>query len=136
MTPEQKFWNLIKDHIPGHVQRIESVVGVGVPDVNYSYEGRETWIELKANIGLNFATTGDKLELLDHIHKWKIRLSQFMWHYARYKSGGRVLICTRDNDNVILLECVGNIRYLVLCSLPKPWNWDVLESHLKGWRSL
>lgn len=33
--------------VPPHWDRIESVVGSGIPDLNWSWNGKEGWIELK-----------------------------------------------------------------------------------------
>lgn len=45
---EAGLWNYIRDHVPGpDWVRVENSVGPGTPDVNYSYDGSEGWIELK-----------------------------------------------------------------------------------------
>lgn len=142
MTPEQKFWQLIKDHVPGHVIRVESVVGSGVPDVNYCHQGNEMWLELKANIGLNLdniprlksvpGLVGYTFKLSENVHKGKIRDSQLIWHSTRVKNGGYVLLATRDKDFIHILVCSGYDTYTILYSGKKPWDWVLIERVLGG----
>lgn len=78
MNAETKFYNKIKDHLPGHVQRIESSSGSGVPDVNGCCNGQgEYWLELKI--------------VLEH-RGVVLRKEQYAWGMRRNNSGGRVLV--------------------------------------------
>ncbi len=44
---EKKFWSKLRKEMPGVVDRIENCVGVGMPDVNGTYNGQDYWVELK-----------------------------------------------------------------------------------------
>ncbi|HBP66248.1 MAG TPA: hypothetical protein DD730_18810 [Desulfosporosinus sp.] len=126
MTPEQKFWQLLKPHIPGHVNRIENSASVGIPDVNYCYNDRETWLELKANVNWLCQVR----DVLDHPNK--IRDSQLIWHNQRFFHGGsRILVATRDGDSIKIISALGAYRYFVEGVFPKPWDWSSIEGILK-----
>ena len=83
---ESGLWATMKKGVSrfGDFQRIESVVGSGVPDVNYCVGGNEGWIELK------------------HVKAWpkrsrtnvpiEYRSEQPVWWYNRRKAGGRVWV--------------------------------------------
>ena len=129
MTPEQKFYYLIKDHIPGHVNRIENSTGVGIPDVNFCFDGLETWLELKANINLLVA----EQEVIDiPFGTKKLRDSQIIWHGQRTKAGGRVLVAIRDDSTIKILKCLKMHTYRVLLVQKKPWYWDTITATLEG----
>ncbi len=115
MTPEQKFWQLLKPHVPGHVVRIENSLGSGIPDVNYCYMGRECWIELKAGS--------------------KLRTSQRIWRETRVRNGGKVFLIERIGSVIVLTEfvnLVGNTVYGIETVVPKPFDWSRIENLLKG----
>src|SRR5690348_15084234 len=106
MTPEQKFWQLLKPHIPGHVNRIENSVANGMPDVNFAYGGKETWLELKANV--NWLYT--EFEIVERPKG--LRESQLIWHNQRKLYGdSRILVITRDKDIIKILEALGKYKY-------------------------
>ena len=48
---ESGLWDTIQKNLgktPGlHMERIENLIGIGTPDVNLCYKGREAWVELK-----------------------------------------------------------------------------------------
>ncbi len=127
MTPEQKFWQLLKPHVPGHVDRIENSASVGIPDVCYCYRGLTTWLELKAK-----PIRGEVGTIIETPSC--IRVSQVIWHDQRKFHGGRVLVATRFEDTIVLLtkfHMPG--RYKVnLVQTTKPWDWEAFESVLKG----
>ena len=113
MTPEQKFWQLLKPHVPGHVNRIENTVGVGIPDVTYCYQGTETWIELKAGSVL--------------------RDSQYIWHHQHALAGGIVYLIQRDKDIIAVRKATAILKeYILIGYFHKPWNWATIEAILKG----
>lgn len=129
MNPEQKFYYLIKDHLPGHVNRIENSTGVGMPDVNFCFKGQETWLELKANIGL--LTEVNELIQIPFSSK-RLRDSQIIWHGKRVLQGGRVLVAVRDGGTITILQCKGMHQYKTLYVGKKPWNWEAITSILEG----
>jgi hypothetical protein len=113
MTPEQKFWQLLKPHVPGHVNRIENTVGNGIPDVNFCYKGKETWIELKAGS--------------------KLRDSQKIWHQQRALAGGRVFVIERALTVIRITRATELLDvYLEVERFPRPWDWTTIEAILKG----
>ncbi len=74
---ESKFYQEIKKALPNvHFQRIETNVGLGVPDLNGCIDGIEFWLELKVR-------SGTALGLSKFQKSWIIR---------RGKAGGRVFI--------------------------------------------
>lgn len=128
MTPEQKFYYLIKDHIPGHVNRIENSTGVGIPDINFCFNGLETWLELKANI--NLLVVPDEVIQIPFGTK-KLRDSQIIWHGQRTKAGGRVLVAIRDDSTIKILQCRKMHEYKVLLVQKKPWIWYEITAYLE-----
>lgn len=129
MTPEQKFYYLIKEHIPGHVNRIENSTGVGIPDVNFCFDGLETWLELKANVNLLCA---EEEVIQIPFGTKRLRDSQIIWHGQRVNAGGRVLIAIRDGDTIKILLCRKMHEYRVLLIQKKPWMWDTITATLEG----
>lgn len=77
---EQQFYRYMRDKFPGHVQRIENTVGVGMPDLNLCHNGREVWIELKVFVD-------DKVLL---------RKEQHAWMSTRAKNGGDCYVFALD----------------------------------------
>ncbi len=130
MTPEQKFWQLLKPHIPGHVNRVENSMGSGMPDVQMCYNGVDTWIEVKAKQLLP-----KENRLGDNILGMYIpclRDSQLIWHSQRRLHKGRTLVIGRHEDTITGLSCCGYMEYICLLHEPKPWNWDKIERFIKG----
>ena len=60
---------------PYHIQRIETLTGRGVPDVEVCFRGRLFWLELKAG-------TSDPL----------LRPEQYAWIRRRHRCGGGVAV--------------------------------------------
>lgn len=74
---ESKLYQEIKKLLPNaHFQRIETSVGLGVPDVNGCLDGIEFWLELKVS--------SNKRSVLSKYQK--------AWIIRRGKAGGRVFI--------------------------------------------
>ncbi len=105
MKPEQSFHNWVKDHIPGHHQRIESIAGSsGIPDLSVCYKGSETWLELKVPVegkvilrkeqyawGLRRAVNGGSVWVVANfgawIYLWKFEIK--IWRVAPYGKDGK-----------------------------------------------
>lgn len=83
MTPEQKFWQQVKEHLPGHVTRIENAAGNGMPDVNVGFNGRDYWIELK------IAKSRDTV---------LIRKEQRVWMMYHLKFGCKVAVLAKHRE--------------------------------------
>lgn len=88
---ETQFWNLLKDHLPGDVSRIENLADSGTPDVTGAYynllmkKAIDYWIELK--VCSNKKKLRDPTDLcLD---------SQLIWHFRRGKLGTLIYIMVR-----------------------------------------
>ena len=78
--PEAKLWQDVKKGLKdAHLVRIESRVGLGIPDVNGCIDGKDFWLELKVIKGNS------------------LRLSKFQkaWIYERLRSGGTVFVLAR-----------------------------------------
>ena len=74
---ESKLYEDLRKALPNvHFQRIETNVGLGIPDVNGCGKGIEFWLELKVSSGT------------------ALRLSKFQksWIIRRGREGGRVFI--------------------------------------------
>jgi hypothetical protein len=125
MRPEQALYNLIKDHLPGHHQRIESIAGVGAPDIELCYEGKSCWIELKVPAN-------------KYVSEWTmLRPSQQVWHLRRVKALGNVFLLFRISDTICLTKGMltisgEKVMYQYLWSQTKPWNWEVFRTELIG----
>ncbi len=88
MRPESKFWEYLRNRLPGHTVRAENTAGNGMPDVTACWQGKDIWIELKV-FGAG---------------EWsKIRKEQRIWGLQRAGEGGKVFIvalCPDDNIRV------------------------------------
>lgn len=123
MKPEQLLWQLVKPYIPGHYNRVENAAGVGMPDVNFCHEGRESWLELKVARGGH----KDPLSLLEP--------EQIIWHMKRVHEQGRVYVMVRDSNWLTLFKATYGSRvqcnYAQVWRGQKPWVWDELQDILK-----
>lgn len=84
----KKFCKLLQYH--GHVQRIESLTGSGIPDVNLCIGGRELWIELK------------------RADTYIIKPSQLLWIHRRNTHGGAALIVIGSQLQATAYAVVGD----------------------------
>jgi len=124
---EQKLWDTMRRRKPSSIwlQRVENVVGEGMPDVYVSDIG--AWIELKAPRG-----TGAVL-----LDTSKLRQSQINWHAKAYvhQIKSYILIRTTKTGNIYLVP--GEYAYAInLCtadtaedmSVANHWEgiWEVL----------
>ena len=66
----------------GHWTRVENIAGVGIPDINFFYKGKDIWIETKVAKGQRVI----------------FEASQVTWYKQRYKYGGDYLIFVRKDD--------------------------------------
>ncbi len=128
MKPEQQLYQLVKDHLPGHYLRIESVASVGAPDIELCYEGVSCWIELKC--------PPKEMMIWD-----MLRPSQQIWHLKRFKQHGKVFIIYRIANTILLLKAVRiatqhsfitKLDYEVIWRANKPWDWTMFFTYLVG----
>lgn len=82
MRPEAKFWDYLRDKLPGHVSRIENSIGNGMPDFNLCHDGIEIWVELKVS---------DELAPV-------VRKEQRVWGFNRSRSGGKCFVVALHNS--------------------------------------
>ena len=87
---ESALWKTLKKHLSsrGHLIRVESSVGLGVPDVNYCFSGKDGWIELKEI--KQFPKRPDTPVRLPHFTS-----AQRNWLRRRAQCGGRVFVLVR-----------------------------------------
>jgi hypothetical protein len=124
MKPEQKFWQLVKDHVPGEKDRIENMAMDGMPDVSAAWEGSDFWIELKVS--------GNKKKLADVAGL--CRPAQRVWHYARFRQGSKIFVAVQYSFAVVLYRCKGYRVYeqIAYCPSTGPgYNWNLFENNLK-----
>lgn len=124
MKPEQLLWQLVRPHVPGHVDRVENAVGVGMPDVHTTYRKRSIWIELKVA-----KWTGQPvIELMEP--------SQRVWHVKCTNHGGVVLVLVREGDALHIYQAIlwkaTECAYLCRWSGLKPWDWYQFSSIFSG----
>jgi hypothetical protein len=50
---EKELWQLIRRNVPGHLLRIENLIGAGIPDCHLTHKGKQVWLELKIGKGNN-----------------------------------------------------------------------------------
>lgn len=110
---EKNFWSSIQTYFQGHVQRLESSTGAGVPDVNICWMGREYWLELKV--------VTPRTGIL-------IRREQWAWHNRRMNSGGKCFLLALDEKMnacffaptfIVNVEPYGKANKYVLVSNPE-----------------
>lgn len=120
-------------------ERIESMIGAGIPDINYCINGVEGWIELKS-------PTEPKREhtpLFGSNHR--LLQSQMNWHLTQRRAGGIsfVLICTEHwwlliegkHADVINDLTLWQLIDLAVWSAARPVKyatlWSSLREHLQ-----
>jgi len=123
-----------------HWQAIElGVVGRGVPDTNFCWQGAEGWIEMKA-------TTS---------HAVGLEPEQVGWILRRMRAGGRVFVATRrrheggprlgpavdelwmhEGWDAAVLRAEGLLAAPPVLHMeggPSLWDWDLVQSTLTDW---
>lgn len=124
-----KLNQLLRKHLPEvDWVRIESgSTGLGIPDLNYAFDGREGWIELKE------VKAGFKIGM---------RPQQVAWIERRVRHGGKVLVMVRKEDEVwlfggylvrsLLIDGlrIGNAALVHSSGQPATWDWATMRSHL------
>lgn len=90
---ESVAYKLLKKHMPqpkDRLDRVENVCVDGMPDVNFTAQGVESWIEMKSPVEPKRPTT----PLFGSNHK--VSQSQMNWMLRQRQAGGRcwILICS------------------------------------------
>ncbi len=87
MTERQGAWEPLRKALPHvHWQRLENLVGSGVPDVNGCLNGIEAWVETKLIKG----------------NQITFQPFQPAWLLKRLHHGGRVFVLARKDDTLML----------------------------------
>ena len=136
---EKTDYKLLKKHLPqGHdrLERIENVVGVGTPDINYCIEGVEGWIEMKSPKEPKKSSS----KLFGDNHK--LNQAQKNWFLRQRNAGGKafILICTDKRWMLIkgdyLVDIINDLSandlWDIACWVSfKPIDWESLREVLK-----
>lgn len=114
---ERDLWHTLRERMKtfGHFDRIENMVGVGMPDVTYAVQGAEGFIELKWRA--RWPRTPADVVTLDHFTP-----QQRIWIKQRRKAGGRVYV-------LLLVDCKPR-EYLLL-----PGEWAAAHLGLTATRA-
>jgi hypothetical protein len=119
--PEAKLWQDVRKGLKeAHLVRIESRIGLGIPDVNGCINGKDFWLELKVIKGNS------------------LRLSKFQYTtlFRSLRAGGNVFVLARPLSGSVLK--VYDCRNVVtgpgfpfpVLTLEKPYDWSKLISIL------
>ena len=109
---EKDLWRLVKDRLPGEAERIENLVGAGVPDVS-GVCGYDYWVELKV--------CRTKLPRVPTVICEPL---QVQWHKRRQRQGSVVFVLTRTGDR-LQLWLRGDDNYTLKYQDDKPYNWGL-----------
>lgn len=138
---ERNDYQLLRRNVrKGHdrMSRIENVVGVGTPDVNFCSEGCECWIEMKSPIEPK--RRGTRLFSGQH----SLSQAQMNWFLAQRNAGGRgyILICTdkrwmlidgeyADEVNLMTADKLMEISTWAACKPIQKVFWNLLRKALR-----
>ena len=99
---EKNDWKILKHNLPqgyDRLERIENIVGVGTPDVNYCIDGREGWIEMKSPI--EKSNPNSKL-FTGRNHK--LLQTQKNWFLQQKNAGGKGFILIATDKRWLLIN--------------------------------
>lgn len=131
---EKNDYQLLKKHMPeflDRLDRIENVVGVGTPDVNFCINGVDGWIEMKSPKEPVRKTS----KLLNH----PLNQDQKNWFLRQCNAGGRafILICTNKRWMLIDGSLADVINDMTVNELWKIASWSMTKPISKEyWKSL
>jgi len=93
---EKLLWKQIRTKLPNYfLQRIETQIERGIPDLHYCVDGVSGWIEGKYLETPKREST--KLKL-------KLSVEQIAWHKAYIHYGGSVYILVKKNREILLFK--------------------------------
>lgn len=98
---ENTAWKWLRENLKGkgrRLQRIENIVGSGMPDINGCFNGREFWIEVKAPKEPKRPST----PLFGSNHK--VSQEQKNWFMEQRQSGGRGYLFIDTDQRRILID--------------------------------
>ncbi len=125
MKKEKDLYSFLKRKLEKwcHITRIESAVGIGIPDMNLGHGGRDCWLELKF-VDRPLPQVGTKFKF-PLIIKWNT--TQALWALKRTAFGSKVFLVVGFNDGGIT---VFDTRLLLLDLTIKRVAGDRLELSL------
>jgi hypothetical protein len=119
---EQQFYNLLKPYLPGDFERVENFASTGMPDVSGAWEGRDYFIELKAQPEKE---DGDIEKLLE--------VSQRVWFRRRCPCGSLIFVVVRFLHRIIISKATAAslVPVAIVKKEKNKWNWDHFQAALK-----
>lgn len=132
-TKEQRVWDSFKRGVPSGiwVQRIENVVGEGMPDVYVVSNGLSSWVELKASRRPVRAST-------PLLGSRGLNVQQINWHMKAASVGVRSFILIRDEARDLYLvsgmhaEEINSFSASQMREHSLASSWDEIFSVLEG----
>lgn len=121
--PEQQFWTLIKDHLPGDVSRVENTADSGTPDVTAAYNGHDYWVELKVSSNKHKVAEPEYL----------LRPAQYVWHMRRSRHGTQIFVITKYPNKIVVHTVSGKTYnlYSITEKVKNKWQWMVFDTDIK-----
>lgn len=135
---EQRLWDRMRRkardraELAPRLERIENMVGVGIPDVLAIKNGIVTWCELKSLERFPVRATTQVLGARG------LSVAQRNWHYAWYLHGGRSLIVVGVGAQHVyavpgfLADSVNFMSRKELEDFSVAQDWDALFAYLIG----
>ena len=114
---------LLKNNWPNVLlERIESVAGSGLADLNCVYKGFEFWLEQK---------------LLDKRGSFEIRPSQIAWHIRRKRAGSKTFVLGRDLSELRLFVLSYDFEtWRLVFRTSKPFDYEGLLREIMKHRGI
>jgi hypothetical protein len=108
--PESTFWQSIKPHLWGDVERIENVASKGTPDVNGCCAGVDYWLELK---------------VADYKGEFSVKPEQKVWHRKRLLACGRVFMVVKFERLISIQRLdVKTMEYVEVFQMQPRYDWQ------------
>lgn len=101
--------------LPYRVERVENLVGEGMPDVSMTVDGADVWVELKVR----------------RRGRVKFEPQQPSWHERHRGAGGAVFVLVREARGVSLGHIDGE-RYVAAARFAAPVDWGAVLDVLLG----
>lgn len=120
---ESKFWQTLKKSLPGHWQRIETMTGGGVPDVNGCVQGQEIWLELKILVGKTYPRWQSSQGVTPLQHAWltnRARVGGLGFVVGYWVDRKMVLVWRGDDPKVLEKDPLGTVYATMKMPLDGP----------------
>ncbi len=99
MSNEAQFWRTVRRNLPpgAHFERMENLVAIGTPDVNFCWDGVNGWIELK------YVSRWPKQDFNIITERlWK--MEQRLWALRRIRAGGKCFLFVQVEREYLLFD--------------------------------